>query len=209
MPSRNIACSIFRRAANRLKPRWKRPPRVPTSLPRSGSRLDYTSLWLREGDEDFKGVCEVGEAFIKSWPKSQRRDEVRMKIAQAYFRQEDYPKARAQFEQLVEDRPDSPYAEVAQFFAARSAMSTLNAKDLDMALDHFSEVAERGGALAAEARRQMALIKRLQGKEGDALAAVERVLPPSPRRRVTNCSRFWSKRVSCWCSWQSKIQESH
>ena len=152
----------------------------PDIAPEVRERLDYTSLWLREGDEDFKGVCEVGEAFIKSWPKSQRRDEVRMKIAQAYFRQEDYPKARAQFEQLVEDRPDSPYAEVAQFFAARSAMSTLNAKDLDMALDHFSEVAERGGALAAESRRQMALIKRLQGKEGDALAAVESVLASKP-----------------------------
>lgn len=148
----------------------------PEIAPEARERLDYTRLWLHEGDENFKGVCEAGEAFVANWPKSQRRDEVRMKVAQAYYRLEDYPRARAQFEQLVEDRPDSPYAEVAQFFAARAALSTLNAKDLDKALDHFSEVAQRGGPLAAESRRQMAMIKRLQGKESDALAAVESVL---------------------------------
>lgn len=152
----------------------------PDITPEARERLDYTRVWLHEGDEDFKGVCDTGEAFIKSWPKSARRDEVRMKVAQSYFRLEDYPRARAQFEQLVEDNPDSPYAEVAEFFAARAAMSTLNAKDLDTALDHFSEVAERGGPLAAESRRQMALIKRLQGKESDAIAAVESMLTSKP-----------------------------
>ena len=111
----------------------------PDIAPEWRERLDYTRIWLCEGDEDFTGVCAVGEAFLKTWPKSVRRDEVRMKIAQAYFRIEDYPRARAQFEQLVEEHPDSTYAEVAQFFAARAARSTLNAKDLDKALDHFSE----------------------------------------------------------------------
>lgn len=152
----------------------------PDITPEARERLDYTQLWLSESDGDFKGVCETGEAFLKSWPKSPRRDDVRMKIAQSYFRLEDYPRARAQFEQLVEEHPDSPYAEVAEFFAARAAMSTLNAKDLDKALDHFSEVAQRGGPLAAESHRQMAMIKRLQGKESDALAAVEGMLTSKP-----------------------------
>ncbi len=152
----------------------------PDIAPVTRERLDYTKLWLHEGDENFKGVCEAGEAFIKNWPKSPRRDEIRMKIAQAYFRLEDYPRSRGQFEQLAEENPDSPYAEVAQFFAARAAMLTLNEKDLDKALDHFSDIAQQGGALSAEARRQMAMITRLQGKESDALGVIESVLTSKP-----------------------------
>ncbi len=152
----------------------------PDTAPETRERLDYTKVWLHEGNEDFKGVCEAGAAFVKSWPKSPRRDEVRMKIAQAYFRLEDYPRSRGQFEQLAEENPGSPYAEVAQFFAARAAMFTLNAKDIDKAIDHFSDVAQQGGSLAAEARRQMAMIKRLQGKESDALVVIENVLASKP-----------------------------
>lgn len=152
----------------------------PDTAPETRERLDYTRLWLSEGDEDFKGVCEAGESFLKNWPKSPRRDEVRMKIAQACFRLEDYPRSRGQFEQLAEESPSSPYAEVAQFFAARAAMLTLNAKDLDNALDHFSDIAQQGGSLSTEARRQMAMIKRMQGRESDALKVIEGLLISKP-----------------------------
>lgn len=143
-------------------------------------RLDYSQVWLREAEENFNGVTEAGSKFIKNWPKSAHRDEVRMKIAQAFYRLEDFPKARAQFELVEDEHAESPYAEVAQFFAAKSAMSTLNAKDLDSALDLFSEVAQRGGPLAIEARRQQALIKRLQGKEAEALRVIENLLSATP-----------------------------
>ena len=142
--------------------------------------LDYARVWVREAEENYVGVTEEGLRFIQSWPKSAYRDEVRMKIAQAYYRQEDFPKARAQFELVEDEHAESPFAEVAQFFAAKSAMSTLNAKDLDKALDLFSEVAQRGGPLAIEARRQQALIKRLQGRESDALIVIESLLTAKP-----------------------------
>lgn len=154
-------------ASNDKSPEWR-------------ERMDYARVWAREAEENFVGVTEEGLKFIQSWPKSAYRDEVRMKIAQSYYRQEDFPKARAQFELVEDEHAESPFAEVAQFFAAKSAMSTLNAKDLDKALDLFSEVAQRGGPLTIEARRQQALIKRLQGKESDALIVIESLLTARP-----------------------------
>ncbi len=169
------------------------PPRVKTAQtsldaaatskdksPEWRERLDYARVWLREAEENFSGVAEEGLKFIQSWPKSSHRDEVRMKIAQAYYRLEDFPKARAQFELVEDEHAESPFAEVAQFFAAKSAMSTLNAKDLDKALDLFKDVVIRGGPLAIEARRQQALIKRLQGNEADALIVIESLLTAKP-----------------------------
>ncbi|MEI6534353.1 MAG: tetratricopeptide repeat protein, partial [Verrucomicrobiaceae bacterium] len=155
-------------ACNDKSPRWR-------------ERLDYARVWLQEAEENFAGVTEEGLKFIQSWPKSPHRDEVRMKIAQACYRQEDFPKARAQFELVEDEHADSPYAEVAQFFAAKSALSTLNAKDLDKALELFGEVVQRGGPLSFEARRQQALIKRLQGSESEALGVIESLLTARPQ----------------------------
>ena len=143
-------------------------------------RIDYTRVWLCEANEDSAGVSAAGQDFLNKWPKSLRRDEVRMKVAQAYFRAEDFPRSRAQFEQLVEEHPDSPFAEAAQFFAGRAAVATLNPQDLERALGFFEEVVLRKGALAVEARRQQARIKRIQGQESDALAVIETILSGKP-----------------------------
>ncbi|MCE9519006.1 MAG: tetratricopeptide repeat protein [Verrucomicrobia bacterium] len=152
------------------------------ALLRDGAAEEALREFLKSYPDDPRWVeaqIALAEYCLLDIPPS-RRDEVRMKIAQAYFRLEDYPRSRGQFEQVAEDNPDSSYAEVAQFFAARAAMFTLNAKDLDKALDHFSDVAQQGGPLAAESRRQMAMIKRMQGKESDALAVIENVLTSKP-----------------------------
>ncbi len=151
-------------------------------------RLDYTVLWLREADGDLAGTIAAGSDFIAKWPKSANRDDVRMKIAQAYFRLEDYPKAMAQFEALVEEQADSPFAEAAQFFAGRASMAQMNAKGLDHAIDLWNEVAARNGPLANEARRQQAIAERRNGKTTDALTVIESLLtskkPPEGEERL-------------------------
>ena len=152
-------------------------------------RIDYTAMWVREANGDHVGAARSGLSFLGRWPKSPRRDQVRMTVAQALYRGEEYAQAMAQFELLVEENTESPYAESALFFAGKSAMAQINAEGLDHAIELWSEVAQRNGPLANEARRQQALAKRREGKEGDALAVIESLLtaknPPTGEERLS------------------------
>jgi TolA-binding protein len=151
-------------------------------------RIDYTKLWLHEADADHAGTIAAGLDFLAKWPKSANRDDVRMKIAQAYYRQEDFPKAMVQFEALVEEQADSPFAEAAQFFAGKASMAQMNAKGLDHAIELWNEVAAHNGLLANEARRQQAIAERRNGRMMDALAVLESLLtskkPPQGEEKL-------------------------
>ncbi len=143
-------------------------------------RLDYTSLWLREAEQDYAKVASEGLAFLAQWPQSTRRDEIRIKTSQAFYRLEDYGKAQAQFEELVEEHPESPYAETALFFAGKAAMNLLTTEGVEKALTLWADVVARSGPLAPEARRLQAAAKRRLGKEGEALLVVEDLLAATP-----------------------------
>jgi TolA-binding protein len=143
-------------------------------------RVDYTRVWLQEATGSDSGIIAEGIHFLELWLKSARRDEVRIKVAQAHYRLEDYAKAESQFEALVEENPDSPYAEIALFFAGKAAMNLLTAEGLDKALTLWAEVATREGPLAREARREQASAKRRQGNEAAALGVIDSLLTSEP-----------------------------
>jgi tetratricopeptide (TPR) repeat protein len=137
--------------------------------------LDYARLWLCEAEGDLAQLAEAGNAYLKTWPKSTRRDEVRMKMAQAFYRLEDYAKAEAAFELVEQESPGSPYAEVALFFAGKSAVN-LPTEGMERALTLWAQVVAMNGPLAREAQRQQAAVKRRQGKESEALPVIDNLL---------------------------------
>ena len=137
-------------------------------------------MWWHEAAENSDGVIAQGQDFLTRWPQSARRDEVRMKVAQAYFRKEDYAKAMAQFIALAEEHGESPYAEVALFFAGRAALMQGTEEGVEKAITLWEEVVAREGPLMREARLQQALAKRRQGKEEDALGQIETLLRDTP-----------------------------
>lgn len=147
-------------------------------------RLAYTRLWWHEAAGNYEGVTAQGQDFLERWTASPRRDEVRMKIAQAHYRHEDYARAAAQFEALAEEHADSPYAEVALFFAGRSAAMQRTEAGVEKAITLWLEVVNRNGPLKREAQLQQALSKRRQGKEDDALIVIEDLLSTAPPDRT-------------------------
>jgi tetratricopeptide (TPR) repeat protein len=136
-------------------------------------RIEYTRLWSREVAGDWKGVATAGLVFVEKWPKAELAAEVRMKVADAFFRQEDFANAQTQFELVAKQFPTSQYAEAAVYLAGRSAM---NLRNMDAAIDLWEEVASQGGLLANAAKIQQALAKRREGKEAEALKVVEGLL---------------------------------
>lgn len=148
-------------------------------------RISYTRLWSLEVASDWKGVAVTGLTFLTKWPSAELAAEVRMKVADAYFRQEDFANAQTQFELVAKQFPTSEFAEVAIFLAGRAA---LNLRNIDVAIDLWEEVASQSGALARAAKIQQALAKRREGKETEALKVVDGLLAD---KTLDDGNRWW------------------
>lgn len=161
--------------------------------PEQRQRVDCTRLWLRDASGDLKGLVAEGTAFLKAWPKSPLVPEVRLRIAGAHYRLEDYANARTEFEIIALNYPDTPHAETALYFAAMSASSVMSTEGRERALAIWGDLAAKGGALAVAARRQQALSERAQGHLAEALAALDKLLAlknlDPEQRRMTLCEK--------------------
>jgi tetratricopeptide (TPR) repeat protein len=115
-----------------------------------------------------------------------------MKLAETYYRRQDFSNAQTQFELLTRESPKAPSAEKALFFAAESAMQSMGAQSLDRALVLLDEVVKKNGELKWAARNQQAVIERKLGKPQDAATLYEEVLrgdAPAPEKREALCGK--------------------
>ena len=143
----------------------------------AAERADYLRIWVEEaGGGDESKVIELGKRFLEQHGQSQFAREVRMKLAELYYRRQDFANAQTQFEIIAQQNPHDPLAEKALFFAAESAMSSMSEHTLDRALVLFDQVVQKDGAMRWAARNEQAVIERKLGKPKDALALYDEVL---------------------------------
>ena len=140
-------------------------------------RGDYLAIWIEDATSgnDAK-VIELAKAFLRRHAASTSAAEVRMKLAEVYYRTQDFPNAQTEFEILAEQNQAGPWAEKALFFAAESAMSSMGGRSLERAIILFDRVAHLNGELKWAARNEQAAIERKLGKAQDALALYDEVL---------------------------------
>jgi tetratricopeptide (TPR) repeat protein len=143
----------------------------------AAERADYLRIWVEEaaGGNESK-VIELGKRFLEQHGQSQFAREVRMKLAELYYRRQDFANAQTQFEIIAQQNPNDSLAEKALFFAAESAMLSMSEHTLDRALVLFDQVVQRNGAMRWVARNEQAVIERKLGKPKDALALYDEVL---------------------------------
>ncbi len=152
-------------------------------------RADYLMIWIEDsaGADETK-VVELAKRFLGQHGASPFAPEVRMKLAEIYYRRQDFANAQTQFEILAQENPDSPLGENALFFAAESAMSSMGERSLDRAIVLFDQVVRLNGALRWPARNEQAIIERKLGKPQDALVLYDEVLKsdagPSEKREA-------------------------
>ena len=152
-------------------------------------RADYLMIWIEDsaGADETK-VVELAKRFLGQYGASQFAPEVRMKLAEIYYRRQDFANAQTQFEILAQENPDNPLGENALFFAAESAMSSMGERSLDRAIVLFDQVVRLNGALRWPARNEQAIIERKLGKPQDALVLYDEVLKsdagPSEKREA-------------------------
>jgi outer membrane protein assembly factor BamD (BamD/ComL family) len=155
----------------------------------AAERGDYLGIWIEEssGGDEVK-VINLAKRFLEQHGTSSFAPEVRMKLAELYYRRQDFANAQTQFELIAQQTPDSSLGEKALFFAAESAMSSMGEHSLDRAILLFDQVVRQNGALRWAARNEQAVIERKLGKPKDALALYDEVLKsdagPSEKREA-------------------------
>jgi TolA-binding protein len=150
--------------------------------PAAEQRRDYLTIWLEDaaGANDAR-VIELAKGFLQRYPASPSAPELRMKLAEVYYRTHDFPNARTEFERLAEQNPNSEWAEKALFFAAESCMSSMGGDSLEQALRLFDRLVQRNGELKWPARNEQASIERKMGKPSDAIVLYDEVLKGDAR----------------------------
>jgi len=149
---------------------------MPAITDKQRERLVLTRLWRLDRQGRLKELTEAGTAFLKSWPSASQASLVRMKVADAYFRLENFAAARTEFELVAKESSASPYAETALYFAGMSALSMMSDEGRETAIDLWQVLAERGGPLSIPARQQQALALRRSGRDAEALKLMDALL---------------------------------
>jgi len=159
----------------------------------AAERADYLNIWVEEsaGGNETK-VIALAKRFLEQHGLSSFAPEVRMKLAELYYRRQDFANAQTLFEIIAQQNPDDALAEKALFFAAESAMSSMGEHSLDRAIVLFDQVVQKNGAMRWPARNEEALIERKLGKTKDALALYDEVLKsdaPRSEKREALCGK--------------------
>ena len=140
-------------------------------------RADYLRIWLEDATlADEAKVIAAATEFLQKHPESRFVPDVRMKLAETYYRRQDFASAQTQFEILAQQNASAPIAEKAQFFAAQSAMQSMSGGSLERALVLFDEVVKKNGELKWAARNEQAIIERKLGQPRDAMTLYDEVL---------------------------------
>jgi predicted negative regulator of RcsB-dependent stress response len=145
-------------------------------------RVDYLLIWIEDSTRtnDAK-VIELAKKFLEQHGESKMASEVRLKLAEEYYRRQDFPNAQTQFETLAEANGAGALKEKALFFAAKSAVSSMAPHALDHAISLFDQVVRMNGEMKWAARNEQAAIERKLGKPADALTMYEEVLKNEAR----------------------------
>lgn len=146
--------------------------------PAANERADYLAIWIEDAAPNGDAAKVIGAAadFLRKHPESAFISDVRMKLAESYYRQQDFPNAQTQFQILAQENPRGPFTERALFFAAKSATQSMAAQSLDRALVLLDEVVKKNGELKWTARNEQAAIERKLGKAQDASTLYDEVL---------------------------------
>jgi TolA-binding protein len=140
-------------------------------------RAGYLKIWLEDAREaGSDAVISAANEFLQTYPQSPLAPEVRMKLAEAHFRRQDYASAQTQFELLAQENPKSPLTEKALFLAAQSAAGGMASHSLERALELLTQVVKMNGELRWAARNEQAAIERRLGKPQDAQVLYDEVL---------------------------------
>lgn len=152
-------------------------------------RVALLACYVAEVAQGAEALATKGLQFLTEYPQSVAATDLRMKLAQSYYRRENFSGARQLFEAIAEGDPLHPLAESALFWAGRAALLTMEPTADQQAVVLWEKVFERGGPMKWQARLQEALLNQRQRQPAAALQLLDEILsaaaapPPDPATR--------------------------
>jgi len=156
-----------------------------TGDPQVDEKADRIKFFLASADpsQNARSVQALAQDYLQKYPNSPAKAEVRLKLGELYFRENDFPNAQTQFELVREDSPDSPdspLVETALFLAGEAARKSLNSASVDRAISLFEDVYKLGGPLKFQARLEQATTMRQTKHEREAIVLIDDLLTQNP-----------------------------
>ena len=148
-------------------------------LEERADRLKFFAV-AADPSQNVRSVQALAQEYLEKYQDSPSKAEVRLKLGELYFRENDFPNAQTQFELVREESPDSPLVESALFLAAEAARKSLNSASVDRAVSLFEDVYKLGGPLKFQARLEQATTMRQTKQEKEAVVLLDDLLTQNP-----------------------------
>ncbi len=145
-------------------------------------KADRVKFFVAADDpsQDVSAVQALAQDYLQKYPDSPAKAEVRLKLGELYFRENDFPNAQTQFELVREDSPDSPLVETALFLAGEAARKSINSASVDRSISLFEDVYKLGGPLKFQARLEQAITMRQTKRDREAIVLFDDLLSQNP-----------------------------
>ncbi len=178
--------------------------------PETKEHSEYLAIFLADAQQprDEEKIIGMARDFLRKHEDSPLAAEVRMKLAQVYYRRGDYANAEYHFGNLAREQTKDPYTEsapgpymeTALFLAGKSAAQLINTGAVDRALHFFEQVIKCDGKLKLYARQEQAILYHNLGRENEAVALYDVILSTQPApdlelRQASLCAKADSLRA--------------
>lgn len=151
----------------------------PLTLAQS-ERLEYNSVWVELTEGDDTALLQRAGEFVANWPGSRYLGEILMILAAEQVSRKNFVAASLSFRRVADEFPDSPHAETARFFEAKTSAAN------DATVAKWRQLIEAKGPLANEAAHELALLflslDRFDEARVELAALLERLADTSPLR---------------------------
>jgi TolA-binding protein/thioredoxin-like negative regulator of GroEL len=153
-----------------------------TGDPDLNEKADRIKFFVAADDpsQNARTVQALAQDYLQKYPDSPAKAEVRLKLGELYFRENDFSNAQTQFELVGEDSPDSPLVETALFLAGEASRKSLNSASVDRAISLFEDVYKLGGPLKFQARLEQAATMRQTKRDREAIVLFDDLLSQNP-----------------------------
>lgn len=161
--------------------------RVSTTTGDDAARADALKIFLSDGGPAGAEAEEAATRFLQEHPGAASEPEVLLKLGEILYNKGDFAGARIRLESLARKFPDSPDAIPALLLAAQASARLQTPGAIEEAMILFEEVAASSSPLALRARLEQAVLQTVQGKPGEAIVILDRLLAsnPDPEMRAT------------------------
>lgn len=133
-------------------------------------RLDYLSIWTSLMANESDPLLDLADSFLTNWPNSAYFSEVCMLSASHYYDLKRRILAKERFTQIATESPDSEYAQIARFFAAKSTPRS------ESTIAEWTPIIEEEGELSPYASHELGLLYLSLNRFDEARAAFEEII---------------------------------